>query len=129
MKPRRRSGEKTRAGRPRSSRRDAGGTDKRIVLTTTGSKEEAQKIAHTLVERRLAACVNIVGPVESVYRWKGAVETAEEFLCLVKTTAAAAGRVMSAIQESHSYELPEAVVVSIETGSHDYLEWIGESVG
>jgi periplasmic divalent cation tolerance protein len=103
-------------------------TDKRIVLTTAGSKAEAQKIARALVERRLAACVNVVGPIESVYRWKGAVETAGEFLCIVKTTATAVGQVTAAIKEQHSYQLPEVVVIPIEEGSGDYLRWIGENV-
>jgi periplasmic divalent cation tolerance protein len=102
-------------------------TDKRIVLTTTGSKQEAQKIARGLVERKLASCVNVAGPIESVYRWKGAVETAEEFLCIVKTTAAAVEAVQAAIRELHSYELPECVVVEIG-GSKEYLAWIGENV-
>ena len=128
MKRRKRDGEKPRAGRPGNSRRDASGTDKRIVLSTTGSKEEAQRIARALVERRLAACVNIVGPIESVYRWKGAVESAEEFLCVVKTTAAAADRVRAAIQELHSYEVAEVVVILIEGGSNEYLSWIAENV-
>ncbi len=104
-------------------------TDKRIVLTTTATKAEAQKIAGALVERKLAACVNVVGPIASVYRWKGAVESAEEFLCIVKTTAAAAGKVQAAIQELHSYELPECVVIPIETGSIAYLDWVAENVG
>jgi len=104
-------------------------TDKRIVLTTAGSKEEAQKIARGLVERRLAACVNVVGPIESVYRWKGAVESAEEFLCVVKTTAGAMEGVQAAIQELHSYELPECVAVPIESGGERYLRWIGENAG
>ena len=103
-------------------------TDKRIVLTTTAAKAEAVKIASALVERKLAACVNVVGPIASVYRWKGAVESAEEFLCIVKTTAAAAAKVQAAIQELHSYELPECVVICIETGSEEYLKWIGENV-
>ena len=103
-------------------------TDKKIVLTTAGSKAEAQKMARALVERKLAACVNVVGPIESVYRWKGAVETAEEFLCIVKTTAAAAENVQAAITELHSYEVPECVVISIEDGSQEYLEWIGGNV-
>lgn len=103
-------------------------TDKRIVLTTTGSKSEAQKLGRELVERRLAACVNVVGPIESVYRWQGAVETADEFLCIVKTTAAAAERVQSAIKELHSYELPECVVLEIEGGSDGYLKWMAENV-
>ena len=104
-------------------------TDARVVLTTTGSKAEAQKIACALVERKLAACVNIVGPIESVYRWKGAVESAEEFLCVVKTTAAAVERVSAAIKELHSYELPECGVLTIEGGSEEYLGWVAENVG
>ena len=103
-------------------------TDKKIILTTTGSREEAQKIAHSLVERKLATCVNFVGPIESVYRWKGAVETSEEFLLMVKTTGAACGRVRDLIRTLHSYELPECVELSIEDGLPKYLEWIGESV-
>ncbi len=103
-------------------------TDRRIVLTTTGSKPEAQKIARELVERKLAACVNVVGPIESVYRWKGAVESAEEFLCVVKTKADAVERVQAAIKQLHSYELPECVVLEIEGGSEEYLGWIGQNV-
>ncbi len=103
-------------------------TDKRIVLTTTGSQEEARKIAHHLVENRLAACVNIVPRVESIYRWQGKVETSEEWLLLVKTTLDRVLAVQDAIRALHSYELPECVVLVIEDGSASYLEWIGESV-
>jgi|SRR5208282_261058 len=103
-------------------------TNKRIVLSTAGSAEEAQKIAQALVERRLAACVNIVGPIQSVYRWKGAVERAPEHLLIIKTTAAAFPRVRDAIRELHSYELPECVMLSIEAGSEEYMKWIAESV-
>jgi periplasmic divalent cation tolerance protein len=102
-------------------------TDKKIVLTTTGTREEAGKIARSLVERRLAACVNVV-ETESVYRWKEAVESAEEWLLLIKTTAEAFAQVQAAIQELHTYDLPECVVLPIENGSEDYLAWIGESV-
>jgi periplasmic divalent cation tolerance protein len=102
--------------------------EKKIVLTATGSKEEAQRIARALVERRLAACVNLVGPMESIYRWKEEVETAEEWLLLIKTTAAAFAGVQEAIRELHSYELPECVQIPIETGSPAYLEWIQEAV-
>lgn len=102
-------------------------TDKKIVLTTTGTREEAGKIARSLVERRLAACVNVV-EIESVYRWKEAVESAEEWLLLIKTTAEAFAQVQAAIQELHTYDLPECVVLPIENGSEDYLAWIGESV-
>lgn len=104
-------------------------TDKRIVLTTTGSKEEAQQIAQRLVETRLAACVNILGPIDSVYRWKGQVENSPEYLLLVKTTAAAFESVRKAICELHSYELPECIVLPVEEGSAEYLKWIEESVG
>ena len=103
-------------------------TDKRIILTTAGSEEEARKIAQTLVERRLAACVNIVGPIHSVYRWKGAVESAAEHLLIIKTTAAAFARVRDAIRELHSYELPECVMVAIADGDQEYLSWIGDSI-
>jgi len=103
-------------------------TDKKIVLTTAGTREEARRIARALVERRLAACVNLVA-VESVYRWKEAVESAEEWLLVIKTTAAAFDEVEAAIQELHSYELPECIALPIEAGSEEYLEWIGDNVG
>ena len=103
-------------------------TDKSIVLTTTDSKEKAQRIARSLVDRRLAACVNVVGPIESVYRWKENVETAQEWLLVVKTTSAAFERVRESIRELHSYELPECIAVPINDGSEDYLDWIGENV-
>ena len=102
---------------------------KKIVLTTAGSKEEAQQIAHALVGRRLAACVTLLGPTESVYRWKDGVESAEEWMLLIKTTAAAFREVSDAIRELHSYELPECVQIPIEAGSSAYLHWIEENVG
>ena len=103
-------------------------TDKRIVLTTAGSEEEARKIARHLVERHLAACVNIVPQVVSVYRWQEKVEEDREWLLIVKTTASVFGEVRQAIQELHSYELPECLCLTIEDGSPNYLEWIGESI-
>jgi periplasmic divalent cation tolerance protein len=103
-------------------------SDKRVVLTTAGSVEEANKIASALVERRLAACVNVHGPVSSVYRWKGAVERSQEWLLIIKTTAEGAEALGDAIKELHSYELPECVVLPVEGGSEAYLEWIGENV-
>jgi periplasmic divalent cation tolerance protein len=103
-------------------------SDKRIVLTTTASEDEARKIARYLVERRLAACVNIVPRVASIYRWQGKVEEAHEWLLVVKTTTAAFGQVRESIAELHSYELPECVCLTIEDGSPAYLQWIAESV-
>jgi periplasmic divalent cation tolerance protein len=103
-------------------------TDKRIVLTTAASEEEAYKIARHLVERRLAACVNIVPQITSIYRWQGKVEEAREWLLIVKTTAAAFAAVRDAIAEVHSYDVPECIGLPIEDGSPSYLKWIGESV-
>lgn len=101
----------------------------RIVLTTAGSQEEARKIAHTLVERKLAACVNIVPQVESVYRWQGKVENATEWLLIIKTQAAIFVRVCDTVKELHSYELPECVMIEISGGSQEYLGWIEENCG
>lgn len=103
-------------------------TDKLLVLTTAGSEIEAQKIATALVERRLAACVNIVPRVQSVYRWEGRVEQAEEFLLLVKTVKAREEEVRAAIGELHSYDLPECIAVPVESGSTEYLKWLSDSV-
>ncbi len=103
-------------------------TDKRIVLTTAGSEEEARKIARALVERNIAACVNILPQITSIYRWQGKVEEAREWLLVVKTTAGAFEEVRNAIIELHSYELPECICVAIEDGASEYLQWIGDSV-
>ena len=99
----------------------------RIVLVTCGSIAEARKIGRSVVEKKLAACANIVSGVESIYRWKGKVEEAEEWLLWVKT-AAPFERVRDAILEMHSYELPECLSISIEEGSQQYLKWLDESV-
>lgn len=104
-------------------------TDKRLVFTTCGSREEALRIAHELVERRLAACVNIVPQIESVYRWQGKVESATEWLLFIKTKAEHFTRLREALVQLHSYDVPECVEVVIEDGSAAYLEWIADSVG
>ena len=103
-------------------------TDKIIVLTNTGSQEEAQTIARALVERKLAACVNIVPGVESTYWWKGKVETAAEWMLLIKTIDRNFHQVREAIRDLHSYDLPECIAISVEEGSSEYLKWIDESV-
>jgi periplasmic divalent cation tolerance protein len=102
-------------------------TNARIVLTTTGSQEEAGKIAHALVERRLAACVNIVPTVKSVYRWQGKVETATEWLLLIKTQAGLFERVRAAVKELHSYDLPECLMLEVTAGSQEYLNWVAKN--
>ena len=103
-------------------------TDKIVVMTTCGSGDEARRIADALVERRQAACVNILKGVESIYRWKGKTEEAQEWMLLIKTTAAAFERVWGTIKELNSYELPECLRIVIEDGSPEYLKWIEDSV-
>jgi periplasmic divalent cation tolerance protein len=102
-------------------------TDKIFVLTTAGSEEEARKIARGLVERQLAACVNIVPRVSSIYRWQGKVEEAEEYSLIAKTDVGHFDQVRDAIVKMHSYEVPECVAIPIEAGSAAYLNWIAES--
>jgi periplasmic divalent cation tolerance protein len=102
-------------------------TNARLVLTTTSSAEESKKIARALVERRLAACVNIVPKIESVYRWEGKVEEAQEYLLLIKTTEAAFAHLRDALQQLHSYDLPECIALGIEDGSSEYVKWINDS--
>jgi periplasmic divalent cation tolerance protein len=98
------------------------------VLTTAGSEEEAGRIASLLVERRLAACVQVVGPITSRYRWQGAVEEEREWQCLAKTTQAAYAAVEAVIREVHSYDEPEIIATSILAGSAGYLAWIDANV-
>ena len=99
------------------------------VLTTTASEEEAGSIAALLVERKLAACVQVVGPIVSRYRWKGEIEEAREWQCLAKTTRDAYDVVEAAIREVHSYDEPEIIATPIVAGSAGYLAWIDETVG
>lgn len=97
-----------------------------VVLITAGSTEEAQKIARALVEERLAACVNIVAPVQSVYRWQGEIQTDQEALLIVKTTTEAMEKLAKRVKQLHSYELPEVIALPILAGAEDYLRWIDE---
>jgi periplasmic divalent cation tolerance protein len=103
-------------------------TDNKLVLTTTGNREEARRIARALVEQRLAACVNIVPQIHSIYRWEDKVDEAEECLLLIKTFSTAVDRVREKIKELHSYELPECISLAIEGGCPQYLKWITEMV-
>jgi periplasmic divalent cation tolerance protein len=103
-------------------------TDKRIVLSTTASQEEARKIAHALVEQKIAACVTIVPSVESIYRWEGKVETAQEWLLIIKSIEPAWERLYKTVCDLHSYEVPELVVLGLLDGNPAYLRWIGDSV-
>ncbi|HEY2820534.1 MAG TPA: divalent-cation tolerance protein CutA [Candidatus Acidoferrum sp.] len=105
------------------------GKGKRVVLVTCGSLREARKIARGVVEKKLAACVNVgTAAVESIYRWKGKVETAREFLLIIKTTAARLEALEKEVKRLHSYDVPEFVVLGIAAGSKEYLLWVEESV-
>ena len=99
-----------------------------VVLTSVGSPEEADRISVALVNERLAACVNIVGGVKSVYWWKGAITREDELLLVIKTAARLFDRVRLRIKELHRYELPEVIALPLAAGDKDYLAWVRESV-
>jgi len=96
------------------------------VTTTTDSRVEAERLGRVMVERRLAACAQIVGPVSSTYWWKGSMETTEEWMAVLKTTDELRSRLIAALKAEHSYETPDIVAVSIVDGLPDYLNWITE---
>jgi len=98
------------------------------ITTTTQTKEQAQTIAEHLVETRLAACVQITGPITSIYRWKGKVENAQEWLCMIKTREDLFDDVEAAIKKMHSYETPEIIAVPIIKGSKEYLIWLDDEL-
>jgi len=102
--------------------------DPQIVLCTVPDDAVAKQIASVLVEERLAACVNVVPGVTSVYRWQGAVETAAELLLIIKTNAAVYPRLQDRLRALHPYELPEIIAVSPAAGLPDYFTWITNSV-
>jgi periplasmic divalent cation tolerance protein len=95
-----------------------------LVITNLPDREAAQRLAGRLVEERLAACVNILAPCESVYRWQGQIETAQEITLLIKTLRAHYGKVEKTIRQCHPYELPEIIAVPITAGLPAYLEWL-----
>ncbi|MBO3769185.1 MAG: divalent-cation tolerance protein CutA [Candidatus Brockarchaeota archaeon] len=94
------------------------------VFTTTGNREDALKIARILLEKRLAACFQIIGPMKSLYWWKGRIEEAEEWLCLIKSRDDVYEELEKTIKENHPYEIPEIIAIPIVYGSRSYLEWI-----
>jgi len=103
-------------------------SDYLLVSTTTETGEQARRLARRLVERRLAACVQVLGPIESTYRWRGEVESSAEWLCIVKTRAERFAQVRDAIAEAHPYEVPEIVAAPLVAGSEAYLAWIDASL-
>ena len=101
----------------------------RIVLVTCANRKQARAIAQSVVKKRFAACVNILSPpVESIYRWKGKVESANEVLLLIKTTSKRLLELEWEVKRLHSYETPEFVVIPLVAGSREYLQWINDSV-
>lgn len=98
------------------------------VFTSTEKKEDAEKIATVLVEKRLAGCIQIVGPIISTYWWKGNVEKAGEWLCFIKSKKTLYDELEKAIKEVHPYETPEIIAVPIIRGSKDYLEWLNSKL-
>jgi len=94
------------------------------VVTTISVKRGAEKIANALIKGRLAACVQIAGPIKSIYRWKGRIETAKEWVCIIKTKKSLYKKVETAIKKIHPYEIPEIIAVPIAAANKDYLKWI-----
>ena len=99
-----------------------------LVLVTAPNEDEARRIANALVEERLAACVNLVGAIESVYRWEGQVTTDREMLLIIKTTDERYQELERRVKELHSYTTPEVIAFKIERGSSEYLSWLSDSV-
>ena len=99
-------------------------TDLLLTLCTCPDADRAQAIASALVEKRVAACVNVTAAVTSVYRWEGRVETASEVLLLIKTTRDRYPALEQSLRDLHPYEVPEIIAVPVEQGLHDYLDWV-----
>ena len=98
------------------------------ILTATDSELSANSIARVLVERRLVGCAQVVGPATSTYIWKGKVEVAQEWLCLMKTRADLVGAVNEAVDEMHPYDVPELIAMPVMGGNRAYLNWLGGTV-
>jgi periplasmic divalent cation tolerance protein len=109
---------------PTNSRNSRNSINSIVVLITAGSEEEARKIARLLVKEKKAACVNIVPGVDSLFRWKGKIDSARETLLLAKTRASLFPQIISLVKEVHSYEVPEIIALPIIGGSEDYLRWL-----
>ena len=122
-------GRRTARGGLRAAARGAGRSAV-VVFTTTGSRAEAERLALVLVEERLAACVNLIAPLTSVYRWRGAVERAREVLLMIKTRRTLVPRVAARLQALHSYEVPEVIALPVVASARPYLAWLlGETGG
>jgi periplasmic divalent cation tolerance protein len=103
-------------------------TDKIVILSTCGSESEAEELARTLVDQRLAACVNVLPRVRSYYHWKGAVEASDECLLVIKSSRELFDPLRAALEKAHSYEVPEALAIPVVEGAPNYLNWMEESL-
>jgi periplasmic divalent cation tolerance protein len=103
-------------------------TDKIVVLSTCASEEEAERLARLLVDERLAACVSVVPHLRSFYRWKGAVESADECLLLIKSSRPLFAALSAALEKAHSYEVPEALALPVVEGAANYLNWLQSNI-
>jgi periplasmic divalent cation tolerance protein len=101
--------------------------DFRIVFVMAANENEASRIAQALVEEKLAACVNVMGPVRSIYRWRGTIENANEYMLVIKTSRHYFSKLERRVRELHSYEVPEIVAVTLAAGSKPYIAWLAES--
>ena len=99
-------------------------TDKIVVLSTCASEEDGEKLSRLLVGRRLAACVSVVPRIRSFYRWKGEIESAEEFLLLIKSSRARLAELIALLEKEHSYEVPEVLALPVVDGAANYLHWL-----
>jgi periplasmic divalent cation tolerance protein len=103
-------------------------TDQIVVLSTCSSAEEAERLARMLVDRRLAACVSVVPGVQSYYRWQGAIESAAEWLLLAKSSRDLFPALSAALEQAHSYELPEVLALPVVEGAANYLNWLASNL-
>jgi periplasmic divalent cation tolerance protein len=99
-------------------------TDKIVLLSTCATREEAEKLARLLLDARLAACVNVIPGVRSYYRWKGAIESADECLLVVKSSRDLIGSIGAVLEKEHSYEVPELLALPVVEGAANYLNWL-----
>ncbi|BDC36399.1 MAG: divalent-cation tolerance protein CutA [Candidatus Methanoliparum thermophilum] len=98
------------------------------VITTVESKRDAERIANVLVEKNLAGCVQILGPIESVYWWENRIERTEEWLCVIKSEQSIYDEVEKTIKENHPYEIPEILAIPVIKGDKNYLEWLSKEL-
>jgi periplasmic divalent cation tolerance protein len=103
-------------------------TEKILVLSNCGSEEEARRVARALVEARVAACVNIIAGVHSVYHWEGAIQEASEWMLIIKSTRALFDSLAAELRRIHSYQVPEVLAIPVVDGDQDYLAWIDREI-